>query len=279
MKHLTRPLTLAAAVALAVPMVAATATSASAASRDGACNSGEFCYYYNSDNAGSISDFAGSVSDYGTTQPGCYDFKGAGNGQGQCIKNNAASVWNRSGKTVRVYYNTGYAGTYQDIAPGAKKNLNSTLKNNNASHKFLSTSTGGAQTPVNDYDGNARGFAQNNCTAFAAWRIASRLGRPNFNNYWKGVHWGDAGHWDDAARQVGITVNKTPKVGAIAVNDVHVSSSDGILHGHVAYVNKVYSDGTFDVEEYNWNTRLGYGRRTHMRVSSADTQFQWMLHF
>ena len=271
MKYLRRPLTLAAAVALAAPMVAVTASSASAATRDGACNSGEFCYYYNSDEQGSLSDFGGSIADYGTTQPSCYDFKGAGAGKGLCIKNEAASVWNRSSRTVRVYYNSNYGGAYQDIPSGAKRNLNSTLKNNNASHRFLSTSSGGAETPVNDYDGNARGFAQNNCTAFAAYRIATRLGRPNFNNYWK-THWGDAGHWDDAARAVGIPVNKTPRVGAIAVNDVHKV-------GHVAYVNKVYSDGSFDVEEYNWNVYHGYGRRTHVHVSNAQSDFQWMLHF
>ncbi len=113
---------------------------ASAASRDGACNSGEFCYYYNSDEAGAISDFTTSVSDYGTTEPSCYDFKGTAAGHGTCIKNNAASVWNRSSKTVRVYYNTGYAGSFQDFAAGAKGNLNATLKNNNASHQFLASS-------------------------------------------------------------------------------------------------------------------------------------------
>lgn len=84
-----------------------------------------------------ISDFAASVSDYGTTQPTCYDFKSAGSGQGLCIKNNAESVWNRSTHSVRVYYNTGYGGTYQTIAAGAKVNLNAALYLNNASHRFI----------------------------------------------------------------------------------------------------------------------------------------------
>ncbi len=114
---------------------------ASAAGRDGQCQSGEFCYYYNSDEAGSVSDFTDSIDDYGTTQPTCYEFKGAGNGQGVCVKNNAASVWNRSSKTVRVYFNSNFAGSHQDIAAGTKANLNATLKNNNASHEFLSGST------------------------------------------------------------------------------------------------------------------------------------------
>jgi surface antigen len=148
---------------------------------------------------------------------------------------------------------------------------------NNASAQVAKTAA--AETPRNDYDGNPRGFVQNNCTAFAAYRIASRLGRPAFKDNWGGQHWGDAQNWDNAARAIGITVNKNPTVGGIAVNDVHVSSHDGVLHGHVAYINKVYADGSFDVEEYNWNVTLGYGTRSHLRVNSGDSQFQHVIHF
>ncbi|WP_371782822.1 SpoIID/LytB domain-containing protein [Streptosporangium subroseum] len=120
--------------------VLATASPASAATRNGVCETGEFCYYFNSDNQGSLSDFTGSIGDYATKQPTCYDFKGPGTGKGKCVKNAAASVWNRSGKTVRVYYNSNYAGsTYQDFAAGAKGNLTAALKNQNASHRFLSS--------------------------------------------------------------------------------------------------------------------------------------------
>jgi hypothetical protein len=88
---------------------------ASAASRDGVCDSGEFCYYFNSNEAGSVSDFTTSLDDYGTTQPTCYEFRGAGAGKGVCVKNNAASVWNRTGQTVRVYFNSNFAGASQDF--------------------------------------------------------------------------------------------------------------------------------------------------------------------
>ncbi len=133
----TRITSVLATLALLASGAAALAAPAAAAGRDGTCDSGEFCYYYNSNEQGSISDFTGSVADYGTDQPSCYDFKGDGNGKGQCIKNNAASVWNRSSKTVRVYFNSNYAGSSQDIAPGSKSQLNSTLYNQNASHQFL----------------------------------------------------------------------------------------------------------------------------------------------
>jgi murein DD-endopeptidase MepM/ murein hydrolase activator NlpD len=140
MKQLSKTLTLSGlAIALASQALAASSP-AFAASRDGRCDNGEFCYYFNSNQAGSVSDFPTSVGDYGTTQPSCYDFKGAGNGKGKCVKNNAASVWNRSSKTVRVYFNSGYDGASQDFKTGAKGNLNATLKNENASHKIGPTS-------------------------------------------------------------------------------------------------------------------------------------------
>ena len=151
MKILNRTLTLAVAGAAVAAGAVTSAAPAAAAARDGVCNSGEFCYYYNSNEAGSVSDFTGSLANYGTTQPTCYEFKGPGNGKGLCIKNNAASVWNHSSKTVRVYYNSNYAGHYQDFKAGAKGNLDSTLKNNNASHKFnpssVSCSTSGTGDP------------------------------------------------------------------------------------------------------------------------------------
>lgn len=111
-------------------------SSAQAASRDGICNDGEFCYYYNSNQAGSVSDFTGSIGDYGVVQPTCYEFRGTGAGKGICVKNNAASVHNRTSKPVTVYYNSDYQGTSQTIPAGARANLVTALKNNNASHNF-----------------------------------------------------------------------------------------------------------------------------------------------
>jgi hypothetical protein len=77
-----------------------------------------------------------SVGNYGTTEPSCFDFKGPGLGQGQCIKNNAESVWNRSSRPVTVFFNSGFTGHSQTFQPDAVGNLDSTLFNNNASHQF-----------------------------------------------------------------------------------------------------------------------------------------------
>ncbi|PZU33951.1 MAG: hypothetical protein DI576_05770 [Actinomyces sp.] len=103
--------------------------------RDGVCEAGEVCFYYNSDQQGSVSDFSSSIENYGTSQPGCYDFKGPGAGQGECIKNNAASVENRTAAPVTVYFNSGHKGDTEVIPAGASVNLDE-FKNKNASHSI-----------------------------------------------------------------------------------------------------------------------------------------------
>jgi peptidoglycan hydrolase-like amidase len=176
----SRIVALLASLALLAGGAVVLAAPAAAAGRDGVCNTGEFCYYFNSGEAGSISDFADSLDDYGTTQPSCYDFKGAGNGKGLCVKNNAASVWNRTSKTVRVWFNSNYAGTHQDFAAGAKGNLNATLKNNNASHELLSAAPPtGCKT-----DGTNSKLP----TSILVYRVAlGRVERVGFKTYVKNV--------------------------------------------------------------------------------------------
>ncbi|RKS76718.1 peptidase M23-like protein [Actinomadura pelletieri DSM 43383] len=136
----TKLLTVAtAAAAIGGTAVATVAPASAAEARNGKCEEGEFCYYYNSNNKGSISDFNNSVANYGDKQPSCYDFKGPGTGKGKCVKNNAASIWNRTGKTVRVHYNSNNRGAHQDFNKDAKANLSPRLKNQNASHEFAPT--------------------------------------------------------------------------------------------------------------------------------------------
>ncbi|MCR2053794.1 peptidase inhibitor family I36 protein [Actinomyces bowdenii] len=50
------------------------------------------------------------------------------------MKNNAASVTNRTNYLVIVYYNSNYGGRSQVIPAGASADLDSGLKNENASH-------------------------------------------------------------------------------------------------------------------------------------------------
>ncbi|MDW5326764.1 peptidase inhibitor family I36 protein [Plantactinospora sp. KLBMP9567] len=116
--------------------VMAPSTASAATPRNGICEVGEVCFYWGPNLTGSLSDFTGSLANYGSTQPTCYEFRSTGTGQGQCMKNNATSAWNRSSGTVRVYYNSNYGGTYDNVAAGTWRNLNNTYLDN-ASHRFL----------------------------------------------------------------------------------------------------------------------------------------------
>jgi surface antigen len=252
------------------------ASPAEAVDRNGVCDAGEFCYYYNSNHTGSVSDFRSSVANYATAQPACYDFKGIGAGKGLCIKNNAASVWNRSASTVRVHFNSNYGGSAQSVAPGAKVNLNTTLRKQNASHLFVGSNNvsyrSGDDYPYKGQTGeDPWRFYKGQCTSFAAWALRSRVGVSDFTNYYKGPRWSHAMYWDNVARSVGIPVTGTPRAGAIAVRN------SGTF-GHVAFVTKVNANGTFEVDEYNYNGTSRYSHRT-TSVGSGSAYFDAFIHF
>ncbi|MFJ3792709.1 peptidase inhibitor family I36 protein [Kitasatospora sp. NPDC090091] len=121
-----------------------------ASALDGWCDQGEVCFYYNSNNAGAIFDVNFSIANYGfpvgdqTYAKFVCSKRARGdgplcNGAGQRVWNNAASVYNNSGCDVVVYYNSNYdlSNAYQVIPRWGWANLSSTMKNQNASHKFL----------------------------------------------------------------------------------------------------------------------------------------------
>ncbi|MEV5509224.1 peptidase inhibitor family I36 protein [Streptomyces orinoci] len=122
----------AAAVALSSVLISAPTASASGPS----CNRNWFCLYYNSNNLGA---WYGTLTDEPNLDR--YTFQRVDEshsaGDGQPVKNNAASAWNRSTQTVRVYFNSGYRGVYdvipaRDASGDSAPNLENT-KNNNAS--------------------------------------------------------------------------------------------------------------------------------------------------
>ncbi len=120
-------------VALLSATVLGVPSAQAATARNGVCESGEVCLYYNSNNAGSLVDFKGSIKNYGTGSD-CVRYVGPGNGRGQCVKNNAASVWNRKSVPVTIFYKSGWSGAIDSFVAGAKGNLRSALKNENAGH-------------------------------------------------------------------------------------------------------------------------------------------------
>ncbi len=242
-----------AVVASALAGVAVVAGPASAAARDGVCDSGEFCYYFNSGEAGSVSDFTTSMDDYGATQPSCYEFKGAGTGKGICVKNNAASVWNRTGKTVRVYFNSNFAGASQDFASGAKGNLNATLKNNNASHDLLDSQPTGCKT-----DGTNSKLP----SSILVYRVGlGRVDRVTFETYVKNVlpnEWVPS--WPGASLDAGAmavksygwywALHSTRKTSGGACYDVRDDTADQVYKPSSA------QSSTSSAVDRTWSTRM-----------------------
>jgi surface antigen len=119
------------------------------------------------------------------------------------------------------------------------------------------------QTNVNATD--RWGFTERQCVSFVAWRMEQT--RHTIHN---GTgHWGSGYHWDDAAQALGKKVTATPKVGAVAQWNANESSryyaSNGAIgtikagaYGHVAYVSRVYSDGSVQIEQYNMSGNRAY---------------------
>ncbi|WP_329112833.1 peptidase inhibitor family I36 protein [Streptomyces sp. NBC_01353] len=140
-------MTVVGAVTLAVlgaNVVAATGAAASPTAtiaKDGWCDTEEVCLYYNSNLGGGMLDVTYNLLTYVTEDFKC-SLDGSGgldicNGSGSSVWNNAASVRNKSRCDVVIYYNTGQRGPSQLIPRFSWANLNATLKNNNASHKFV----------------------------------------------------------------------------------------------------------------------------------------------
>jgi surface antigen len=116
------------------------------------------------------------------------------------------------------------------------------------------------------------GFTQRQCVSFVAWRVAQHS-RAISN---VGNAWGNAYHWDEAARAKHLAVSTRPKVGAVAQWNAGErskyyapSGATGYLqagqYGHVAYVTHVYSDLSVAVEQYNVNGNRSYST---MRVKA-----------
>ena len=101
--------------------------------------------------------------------------------------------------------------------------------------------------------GSANGFYYGQCT----WWVAHRRHIP-----WRGNAW----EWWWAARSYGFAEGQRPRVGSIMVMGYGWSS----LWGHVAYVEAVYSNGSFLVSEMNWwgVPGGGWGRVDYRVVTS-----------
>ncbi|MEE1927535.1 hypothetical protein V1J52_04920 [Streptomyces sp. TRM 70351] len=167
-RNLTRSALAAATSAAALLMTVPSASAVPTSYESDACSSANnrYCFeiYYNSHGATTGYSYSAcfvankSIPDhYGYSPNGAvlvrYVYRGGqlpnhtgcdmASGSGLGIKNNAASAANNEcGVSNRIYYNSGYQGTYETFPAGCgsywpASNLKSSLKNENASHKRL----------------------------------------------------------------------------------------------------------------------------------------------
>ena len=122
------------------------------------------------------------------------------------------------------------------------------------------------------YSNDPYGFTKRQCVSYAAWRLYKAGHRISNSSQ----HWGNAYHWDDAAKSLGKRITTTPKVGAIAQwnayeKSAYYPSSGGVgtmqagKYGHVAWVAYVYSDHSVLIRQYNMNGNRSFSQ---MRVKA-----------
>ncbi len=100
------------------------------------------------------------------------------------------------------------------------------------------------------------------CSGFALWRMDYRLRQPvntTLARLARSYRMTGAKDLDNAAVRAGYRVDRRPAVGALAVWEAGAWGAG--RYGHVAFVARVYADGTVLIEEYNGYHPLGYGTR------------------
>lgn len=93
------------------------------------------------------------------------------------------------------------------------------------------------------------GKAKGNCTWYANGRT-KQLGRKSAS---VNVMLGNANQWDDQARAAGISLSRTPQVGAIAQWEGNSTNP----YGHVAVVEQVNPNGTILISESSYSANSG----------------------
>ena len=78
--------------------------------------------------------------------------------------------------------------------------------------------------------------------------------------------WSDAEYWADRAKEDGYVVNDVPEEGSLMQTD------RGEI-GHVAYIETVHEDGSFDISEMNFLEAYEVSERTITTEEAADYKY------
>jgi surface antigen/uncharacterized protein YlxW (UPF0749 family) len=101
------------------------------------------------------------------------------------------------------------------------------------------------------------GMYNRECVSYTAWKVyQSGRNMP----YWGG--YGNANQWDDNARAAGIPVDTNPRTGDVAIKNSGT-------YGHAMYVEKVFSDGSIYISQYNQDYQ---GHYSEAYISAANVQ-------
>ena len=102
------------------------------------------------------------------------------------------------------------------------------------------------------------GMYNRECVSYTAWKVA-KSGR--HMPYWGGR--GDAKMWPGSAAQDGIPTGSEPRVGSVAI-------MYGGAYGHSMYVERINSNGSIHVSQFNWGVR---GEYSEMDIYPAGLTF------
>jgi len=105
------------------------------------------------------------------------------------------------------------------------------------------------------------GYGCRQCVSYTAWKVLQKTGKA-------AMYWGNAKDWPSSAQRVGYRTDSTPRAKSVAV----MTSGP---YGHVAWVEKVNSDGTLNISQYNYwlpnKPNGGWGYYSEFRNVSPRT--------
>jgi surface antigen len=110
------------------------------------------------------------------------------------------------------------------------------------------------------------GMYNRECVSYTAWKVySSGRNMP----YWGG--YGNANQWDDNARAAGIPVDTSPRAGDVAIKNSGT-------YGHAMYVEKVFSDGSIYISQYNQDYQ-GHYSEAYISAASVRANNLQFIHF
>ena len=110
------------------------------------------------------------------------------------------------------------------------------------------------------------GMYNRECVSYTAWKVySSGRNMP----YWGG--YGNANQWDDNARAAGIPVDTSPRAGDVA-------NKNSGTYGHAMYVEKVFSDGSIYISQYNQDYQ-GHYSEAYISAASVRANNLQFIHF